>query len=214
MYTHKLRLGSPDVRQNERGMALLLVLLTLLLLTAIGLGMMYMSDTETSVNSNYRDTQLSFFAMRAGLEETRDRMRSNSIAPLTLPTTMPGPANSILYILNNAAGETVDPLNSASTNQYFDDEFCHEAFTTLSLSPTATGVPCTAGPPSSSVTTVNSFSPNTGTAAALKYKWARVTLKQNGTIASATVDSTQLASTQVCFQTAANQEIPLSLIPG
>jgi len=61
---------------------------------------------------------------------------------------------------------------------------------------------------------VNSFSPNTNTAAALKYKWARLTLKQNATIPGATVDGTQLPGTQVCFQTAANQEIPLSLIPG
>jgi hypothetical protein len=205
---------SPDVRRNERGMALLLVLLTLLLLSAIGLGMMYMSDTETTVNGNYRDSQLAFFAMRAGLEEARDRMRSNSISPLTLPTAMPGTANSILYILNQVAGETVDPLDSSSTNLYFDDELCHEAFTTLALSNPGTGVPCTSAAPSSSVTTVNSFSPNTGTAAALKYKWVRLTLKQNATIAGAKVDGTQADGTQVCFQTVANQEIPLSSIPG
>jgi len=38
----------------------------LVMLTAIGLGMMYMSDTETSVNSNYRDTQLSFLPCGRG----------------------------------------------------------------------------------------------------------------------------------------------------
>jgi hypothetical protein len=212
MCTDKLRLGSPDVRRNERGMALLLVLLTLLLLTAIGLGMMYMSDTETSVNSNYRDTQLAFFAMRAGLEETRDRMRSNSIAPLTLPTTMPGAANSIVYVINPAGpADVVDPKNMASA--YADDEFCQQNFVGL---PSGTlGVPCTVGPPSASVAAyVNSFSPNTNTAAALKYKWARLTLKQNATILGAKVDGTQADDKQVCFQTAANQEIPLSLIPG
>src|SRR6266853_1968452 len=157
MCTDKLRLGSPDVRRNERGMALLLVLLTLLLLSAIGLGMMYMSDTETSVNSNYRDTQLSFFAMRAGLEETRDRMRSNSIAPLPLPTAMPGPAvpNSIVYITTSAGGsDVVDPKDMASA--YPDDEFCQEQFTGLTSG--TLGVPCTVGPPSASVATyVNSF---------------------------------------------------------
>jgi hypothetical protein len=60
-----------------------------------------------------RDTQLSFFAMRAGLEEMRDRMRSNSTAPLTLPTAMPGAANSIVYIVNPAgATDVVDPKNN------------------------------------------------------------------------------------------------------
>ncbi len=217
MRTDKSKFGSPDrpiARRNERGMALLLVLLTLLLLSAIGLGMMYMSDTETLVNSNYRDTQLAFFAMRAGLEETRDRMRSNSIAPLPLPTAMPGPAvpNSILYIINPAgATDVVDPKDMASA--YPDDEFCQEKFVPLTSG--TLGVPCTVGPPSASVAAyVNSFSPNTNTAAALKYKWARLTLKQNATIPGATVDGTQLPGTQVCFQTAANQEIPLSLIPG
>src|SRR6266436_8555869 len=147
MCSDRFNLRTTDVRRNERGMALLLVLLTLLLLSAIGLGMMYMSDTETSVNSNYRDTQLSFFAMRAGLEEARDRMRSNSIAPLTLPTAMPGAANSILYLINpTGASDAVDPKNTANT--YFDDEFCHEAFSGLSLSSPGTGVRCTVAPPS------------------------------------------------------------------
>ena len=130
MCTDRFNLRTTDVRRNERGMALLLVLLTLLLLSAIGLGMMYMSDTETSVNSNYRDTQLAFFAMRAGLEETRDRMRSNSIAPLTLPTAMPGAANSIVYVINPAgAADVVDPKNMA--NAYSDDEFCQQNFVGL-----------------------------------------------------------------------------------
>ena len=212
MCSDRFNLRATDVRRNERGMALLLVLLTLLLLSAIGLGMMYMSDTETSVNSNYRDTQLSFFAMRAGLEEVRDRMRSNSIAPLTLPTAMPGAANSIVYVINPAgAADVVDPKNMA--NAYSDDEFCQQNF--VGLPSGALGVPCTVGPPSASVAAyVNSFSPNTNTAAALKYKWARLTLKQNATILGAKVDGTQADDKQVCFQTAANQEIPLSLIPG
>jgi len=105
----------------------------------------------------------------------------------------------------------VDPTNMASA--YADDEFCQQNFSGL---PSGTlGVPCTVGPPSASVAAyVNSFSPNTNTAAALKYKWARLTLKQNATILGAKVDGTQADDKQVCFQTAANQEIPLSLIAG
>jgi len=96
-------------RNQERGMALLIALLALLLVSAIGMGMMYMSSTETSINANYRDTQQAFFAMRAGLEEGRDRMRKNAVSPLTLPTVVPNSttAGSILYITNPAASETV-----------------------------------------------------------------------------------------------------------
>ena len=77
------------LRNQERGMALLIALLALLLVSAIGMGLMYMSTTETSINANYRDTQQAFFAMRAGLEEMRDRMRINAVSPLTVPTVMP-----------------------------------------------------------------------------------------------------------------------------
>ncbi len=73
---------------KERGVALLIALLALLLISAVGLGMVYMSSTETSINSNYKDTQSAFFSMRGGLEEMRDRMRSNSVPPvpaLTVP---------------------------------------------------------------------------------------------------------------------------------
>src|ERR1700756_2924420 len=106
-------------RKHERGMALVLSLLALLLISAVGLGMIYMSSTETSINNNYKDTQLAFFAMRAGLEEMRDRMRTNSVNPITIPKTMPGAANSILYIINpSGATDNVDPKTFG--NQYFD----------------------------------------------------------------------------------------------
>jgi hypothetical protein len=206
-------------RKGEAGMALIVVLLLLLLVTAIGLGMVFMSNTESSINRNYRDSQLAFFGMRAGLEEVRDRMRSDApgawiIAP---PSTMPGQPNSILYIINPAgAADPVDPKTAGT--QYFDDEFCHENFG-LALANPGAGIPCTAAPPAGSVAAyVNSISPhsNDGTGAALKYKWARITLKQNQTFANGVagyVDSGQLPATQVCYQSASGQEIPLTLVP-
>lgn len=210
-------------RHDEAGMALVLVLLLLLLVSAIGLGMVFMANTETAVNSNYRDSQLSFFAMRSGMDEARDRLRADSPWPIVPPTVMPGTANSIIYITNPAAGEVVTPTVAGST--YFDDEFCHEYFapTGSGISPTnpGAGVPCNVAPPAGSVT-VPSISPHTSTASAVKFKWARITLKQNGTFASPTgalnntmyVDSTQVPGTQICYQSLTGNEIPLSLIPG
>ncbi len=209
----------PRNRRNQRGLALLLVLLTLLILSAIGLGMMYMSDTEAAVNTNYRDSQLAFFAMRAGLEEVRDRMRSGAYQTIvaSLPTAMPGSLNSILYIRNPSAGETVDP-KTFSTTTFFDDEFCHESFTGSGVTQKAPTSPCNStgdAPPSGSVAPyITSYDPNTGTNKSIKFKWARITLKQNGTIYNGKVDNSQPAGTQICFQTLANQEIPLSLVPG
>ena len=204
-----------NLRNNERGIALLIVLMALFLIAAIGMGMIYMSNTETAVNQNYRDTQQAFFTMRGGLEEMRDRMRTNGPPPtITVPAVMPssGTAGSIVYILNPAASETVDPRSA--TNKYFDDEFCHETFTTLTLTNPGTGVPCGAAgaPPSGAVTTVASVMPYTGTSSSLKYKWVRLTLKQNNTFPSAPVapiDGTHPAASQVCWDTANSKEVVL-----
>jgi hypothetical protein len=204
-------------RKHERGMALILALLALLLISAVGLGMIYMSSTETAINTNYKDTQLAFFAMRGGLEEMRDRMRTNSLNPITIPAAMPGNANSILYIINpSAAPDAVDPKSFA--NQYFDDEFCHESFVGSGVAYVAPGTPCPAAgaPPGPSVAAyVASVSPFTNTASSLKYKWVRITLKQNGTFPNALVDSTQLGpnlASQVCWNSTTSQEVVASAL--
>src|SRR2546430_477628 len=135
-------------------------------------------------------------------------------APNSVPSTMPGTPNSIIYITNPAgAGDVVDP--KTASNAYFDDEFCHENFTGLALANPGANIPCTATPPSSNVQPyVASYSPNTNTTAAMKYKWTRITMKQNGTITNATVDPGQPAATAVCYQSFNRQEMPLTLIAG
>ena len=201
-------LRNRNLRNKERGIALLIVLMALFLISAIGMGMIFMSNTETSINQNYKDTQLAFFAMRGGLEEMRDRMRSNSVNPIPLPTAMPGTANSIIYITNPGASETVDPKTYNTTNNYFDDEFCHETFSGLTT--VALGTPCQStatAPPSGSVpTNVASTSPYTGTSSSLKYKWVRITLKQNGTFSTAPVDAGTVGS-QVCWDSTNSKEV-------
>ena len=205
-------------RRDQRGIALLMALLALLLLSAIGLGMMYMSNTETSINSNYRDSQLAFFAMRGGLEEARDRMRNNATGPLALPTTMPGTPNSILYVTNPAGpADVVDPKTVGATSQtpYFDDELCHESYPgTLLLANPGANVPCTAGAPAASVVYTASSDPRTNTAGALNYKWVRITLKENNSITNAPVDGGQPPTTQACWQSVAQQEVALSSYAG
>ncbi len=204
-------------QKKERGMALLIVLLALFLVSAIGMGMIYMSTTETSINANYRDTQQAFFAMRAGLEEGRDRMRTNAPSPLTLPTVMPtsGSAGSVVYITNPTGSETVTPQTSGTT--YFDDEFCHETFSTVTPSltvPANIATPCGSGGavPASAVTTTASIAPYTGTSSALKYKWVRITLKQNNTIYNASVNSTAAPGGQVCWDAGNSREVVVTTL--
>src|SRR6266853_2075503 len=213
MCKHNLR----NPRNKERGIALLIVLMALFLVAAVGMGMIYMSNTETSINANYRDTQLAFFSMRGGLEEMRDRLRASAPNPITLPTVMPSTtAGSIVYITNPGASETVDPTLFGSNN-YFDDEFCHERFAGSGVTYRPQGTPCGSAdaPPLTGVTTVASVMPYTGTSSSLKYKWVRLTLKQNGTFPSALVapiDATHLAASQVCWDSVNNKEVVLSAL--
>jgi len=72
----------------ERGVALLLALFALLLLSAIAASLMFMTNTETSVNTNYRSERVSAFAAKAGMEEIRARMPALNTAA-KLPTTLP-----------------------------------------------------------------------------------------------------------------------------
>src|SRR5467141_1600844 len=168
----KRNLGNRNLRHKERGIALLIVLMALFLVAAVGMGMIYMSNTETSINQNYKDTQLAFFAMRGGLEEMRDRMRTNAPSPITVPTVMPSTtAGSIVYITNSSGGSD-SVLPTTFGNKYFDDEFCHESFAGSGVTYRTPGTPCgSSDVPPSGATTTASVMPYTGTSSSLKYKW-------------------------------------------
>jgi hypothetical protein len=221
----------PKLRSRERGMALIFALLALLLISAIGLGMMFMTDTESSINANYKDSQTAFYAMRAGMEEMRDRMRNNGPAPIALPTGLPGQSNSILYIVNPQSGESFNPWDPNNAldkynNSVFDNEFCHEYFSTLSSAQAPLDVPCDpptyAYPYSSGYSSTPSYSsaafsgggkPPSLQNTPLNYKWVRITLKQNATMNDGNnqiVESGRPYSDQVCFNGLTNQEVTVS----
>jgi Tfp pilus assembly protein PilX len=166
-------------KQTERGVALVMALIALLIVTSIGLSMMFMSDTETTINGNYRDEQTAYYAAKAGLEEARDRMRANASATInsSLPTARLGAVGGALYILNPNGSETVAPWNT--TNAYFDDEVCKE------LNCAGAQIPPTSG----WYTTVNASS-TYAASPVLPYKWMRITLKTDGS-ASGWSGSTQ-----------------------
>jgi Tfp pilus assembly protein PilX len=65
----KVSKGSKKLGKNEAGIALLMCLFSLLLLTAIGVGLMYMADSDSQVNQNYRDSQRAYFAAQAGIQD-------------------------------------------------------------------------------------------------------------------------------------------------
>src|SRR5712692_2490551 len=89
---------------QERGIAMMIVLFSLLLLSVVGLGMMYSTNMETSINSNYRDKQVAYYAALAGLQEARDRIRATGDSTLVAPSVLPaiGQTN-VIYIVSDAS---------------------------------------------------------------------------------------------------------------
>jgi hypothetical protein len=190
--------------KREAGIAVLSVLVALLVLSAIGAGLVFMTNTETQVNYNYRSEQVAYFAAKAGMEEARDRMmatNSNSIFGI-LPTSVPTMNNQgVLYIINEGASAgSVAPWDT--NNAYLDDELCHDGYSLPGLQNTvAADVRCTGLPNNnhSWYQTTTSTLPWNGTSAALSYKWVRIALKLNGSVQNYPVNSSGASTTQVCW---------------
>ena len=217
----KKRIGN-----GERGVALFFAMFALLLLTGIAAALIFMANTETAVNSNYRQEQVAFFAANAGLEEARARMMASdpntvNSAGTPLPTLAPSAANPIIYITNPGNGAAVKPWLSAGP--YADLELCHDGYTGLGLTLAAPDVRCTATSlPAGTYVSYTSQLPFNATANALPYKWVRIAPKVNGSVsyltgagATATISNylvntnvaTYPAATLICWDGA--EEVPL-----
>ncbi len=179
--------------RGERGIAMMMCLFALLLLTTIAMGLMFMANTETTVNANYRVATQAFYGSKAGLEEARERLRFGNSYSITPPMGIPSASNpnGILYILNtqSVSNDSVAPWIGSTANRYMDDEMCNEPFFTSSdnslfsgFTPTI-GVPCDINhvPPSGSYSSFTSFDPGYDSPAAMGYKWVRITAKQDCT---------------------------------
>jgi hypothetical protein len=165
-------------RKTERGAALLLVMFAIMLVSGLGVLMYFSSGTESRIDANYGGGLNAYYAARFGLEEVRDRARysafgapsAGGIAEL-LPTDIAGNPNGVLYILNPANGENVDP--TAINNRYFDNQLCHDFNSGVPHGTNCTVTPAVGGwnlPPVTSVAVAGT---------ALPYKWVRVNIKTN-----------------------------------
>jgi len=180
-------------KNRQRGVALVAAMITLLLIGAITAGMIVLASTETNTSSNFRDEQRAFFSAKGGFEEVRDRLRQSATNTLRaagiLPTTLPGTANSVLYVLNPLNGQTVAPWGGNPAN-FADDEICKET----------TAITCSSGLPSGSGWyTTNPASTTYAASPVLDWKWVRLNLKQNNTIAPYYTNGVSTNTMQVCW---------------
>ena len=162
-------------------------MIALALLLAISAVMAFSSIAETRIDGNFQQHKKSYYAARAGLEEVRDRMRfpSTSTTPGgisdLLPTSIPGTAASVMYVVNPAGAETVDPADAS--NSFFDFELCHE------YDPNAApGQKCKTAPTLAGWELPLQASIQTAAGQPLSYKWVRINLKTNRVAAPYCVD--------------------------
>jgi hypothetical protein len=154
-------------RGAEAGVAMLIAIFALLLISVIAIALIVSSGTESALGSNYRTSTSAYYAGLAGLEEARGRLLwrnpdfvNNTVPGFILPSGNPSVGLSqVLYILNPANGEVVDPTNLSNTNSYADNEYQLEF-----------GIPITAA----TVKTINSVSGAGGMQGPL-FKWVRIT---------------------------------------
>jgi hypothetical protein len=152
------------LRSSERGVGLLIAMSVMVVVLAIGAMLMFLASSESSSVGRQRVSTSLTYAAQAGLEEARSRLLTynpqsftNSGAPL------PALLNQVVYIVNPAAGETVNPTDLSSTNAYADNEYQSEF-----------GVPVTAATVAPFVPSIQS---NLTAAPPIAFKWVRVTLK-------------------------------------
>ena len=105
-----------------------MALFALLILSAVGLGMMYSANTETAINSNYGGSMRAYYAALGGIEEMRDRIRSNTTNAITPPARTPISTGGTIYLVNpyvDGAGNTITPQPWLTTDSFADTESCH-----------------------------------------------------------------------------------------
>jgi hypothetical protein len=113
---------------------MLIAIFALLLISVIAIALIVSSGTESALAKNYRTSTSAYYAGLAGLEEGRGRLLwrnasyvNNVIAGFMPPSGNPSMTLSqVLYILNPAGDEVVDPTDLSSSNPYADNEYLSE----------------------------------------------------------------------------------------
>jgi hypothetical protein len=198
------------IQNREKGVALMIAMILLLLITALAFGVIVMSNTENSINTNFKAAETEYFAARAGVEEGRNRLLPNMTdqngTPITLvapflPSAPPDQGGTILYILNGVTlAQVMTPSTTASPNPYFDDQLCHDIPGGAGgIVSTPANVRCTTMVAPAIVTSTPSVTP-----VALDYKWVRIMIKENGSIPSYLATNGASANYPVCWDKSAN----------
>jgi len=116
---------SPRRLSSERGTALIIALMATMLLTALGLTLVLMSNTETQISANYRNSQEALYAADAAVERVVQDLllipRWNDIlaagTPAQVSATPSGFLDSTTSPAIPASGQTINLITATQTMQ-------------------------------------------------------------------------------------------------
>ena len=77
------------MRQNERGIALVITLFLMATLSALAVSMMFLAQTETAASRNYRTMSQARYAAEAGVHSMANYLMSPTLYGAVAPTTVP-----------------------------------------------------------------------------------------------------------------------------
>jgi Tfp pilus assembly protein PilX len=163
-----------EKKRPEAGAALLIAIFALLLISVVAIALVVSQGTDSALTGNYRTSTSAYYAGLAGLEEGRGRLLMKNADYLNKTGSFPSlftaagaptfGLKNALYILNPAAGETVNPTGGSAA-QYADTEYDTEYADRGSGGWTLSGA---------TVYSTNSVFPVAGLPGPL-YKWVRIT---------------------------------------
>jgi hypothetical protein len=176
-------------RSGERGMGLLIAMSVLVVSLMLGAALMYLAGSESSSVGRQRGTTAFTYAAQAGLEEARSRMigyNPQAFAKMVPPVQLPSAVGQVVYILNPAPGEVVNPTDLSAGNIYADNEYANEFLT-----------PITAAVVKTTPSVLQGFAG----APPIAYKWVRITVKteQSAGVSLSGVPGTPLNNTIPIF---------------
>ncbi len=119
---------------REAGSALLIAVFALMLISVVGLALVVSTGTDSALAGNYRNSTGAYYAAVSGLEEARGRLLLKNPSYVNSTHVYDSLFNAqgsptfgltdVMYIVNPAVGETVDPQDPASP--YADTEYATE----------------------------------------------------------------------------------------
>ena len=183
--------------RGERGMGLLIAMTVLVVALMLGAALMYLAGSESTSVGRQRGTTSFTYAAQAGLEEARSRMigyNPQAFAKMAPPVQLPSAVGQVVYILNPAPGEVVNPTDLSAGNLYADNEYANEF-----------GTPITAAV----VKTTPSILQGFAGAPPIAYKWVRITIKteQSAGVSLSGVPGTPLNNTIPIFFDGTHQNL-------